>query len=138
MKSKISCWRFVRFSSTISGRLLEAGCDCVVRTCVRRLAPSPDGCKGSRDPAYNRLPRACGGIGRRARLRALWGVSPVGVRVSLGALLQWSSLRVRESPRCESEKRFSQKSRSAGKARGLMRAIPLHAPGDHARAQKAE
>src|SRR3954464_8231267 len=29
--------------------------------------------------------RACGGIGRRARLRALWGVSPVGVRVSLGA-----------------------------------------------------
>src|SRR3954449_955688 len=30
--------------------------------------------------------RACGGIGRRARLRALWGVSPVGVRVSLGAL----------------------------------------------------
>src|SRR3954452_759391 len=86
MKSKISCWRFLRFSSTISGRLLEAGCDCVVRTCVRRLAPSPDGCKGSRDPAYNRLPRACGGIGRRARLRALWGVSPVGVRVSLGAL----------------------------------------------------
>src|SRR4051812_9404027 len=31
--------------------------------------------------------RACGGIGRRARLRALWGVSPVGVRVSLGALV---------------------------------------------------
>src|SRR3954447_25254635 len=30
--------------------------------------------------------RACGGIGRRARLRALWRESSVGVRVSLGAL----------------------------------------------------
>src|SRR4051812_19573857 len=30
--------------------------------------------------------RACGGIGRRARLRALWAEWPVGVRVSLGAL----------------------------------------------------
>src|SRR5712671_2024157 len=33
-----------------------------------------------------RAARACGGIGRRARLRALSGVCRVGVRVSLGAL----------------------------------------------------
>src|SRR5436305_9426063 len=36
-------------------------------------------------PIIRHRTRACGGIGRRARLRALWGVSPVGVRVSLGA-----------------------------------------------------
>ena len=37
-------------------------------------------------PVYTRpQSRACGGIGRRARLRALWAVWPVGVRVSLGA-----------------------------------------------------
>ncbi len=38
-------------------------------------------------------PRAGGGIGRRARLRALWGDSPVEVRVLFGAL--WSSRRAR-------------------------------------------
>src|SRR4051794_5803779 len=37
-------------------------------------------------PLYSGASRACGGIGRRARLRALWAVWPVGVRVSLGAL----------------------------------------------------
>src|SRR5205823_14894822 len=30
-------------------------------------------------------PRACGGIGRRARLRALWETTPVEVRVLSGA-----------------------------------------------------
>src|SRR3954449_7858246 len=37
-------------------------------------------------PIIRHRTRACGGIGRRARLRALWRESSVGVRVSLGAL----------------------------------------------------
>src|ERR1700741_5312467 len=43
----------------------------------------------ARNPAlYWAPPRACGGIGRRARLRALSCVNGVGVRVSLGASSQ--------------------------------------------------
>ncbi len=39
-------------------------------------------------PLYTRPSCACGGIGRRARLRALWAVRPVEVRVLSGA---WKS-----------------------------------------------
>jgi hypothetical protein len=48
----------------------------------------------------------------RARLRALSGVSRVGVRVSLGALLRLSSLAVRESARCSLEKKCPSSGRS--------------------------
>jgi hypothetical protein len=58
--------------------------------CSHTLGGTADDFKprgGKPGATYNRpQSRACGGIGRRARLRALWGVSPVGVRVSLGAL----------------------------------------------------
>ena len=55
----------------------------------RRLRPSGPGCSepdGSRARVYTGRPRACGGIGRRARLRALWTEWSVEVRVLSGAL----------------------------------------------------
>ena len=54
-----------------------------------RLRPSGPGCSGpdgSRARVYTGRPRACGGIGRRARLRALWTEWSVEVRVLSGAL----------------------------------------------------
>ena len=56
---------------------------------LRRVARTWRRGRSGRPPSrfYTRAEsRACGGIGRRARLRALWAVWPVGVRVSLGAL----------------------------------------------------
>src|SRR3954466_8031894 len=92
MKSKISCWRLVKSMSGLPG-----GPRCAERTCVR---------EGSGGPGRNQ-PRAIlasvrgsrrgptcagGGIGRRARLRALWAEWPVEVRVLFGA---WKKPRVR-------------------------------------------
>src|SRR3954471_6552629 len=86
MKSKISCWRLVKSMSGLPG-----GPRCAERTRVR---------EGSGGPGRNQ-PRAIlasvrgsrrgptcagGGIGRRARLRALWAEWPVEVRVLFGAL----------------------------------------------------
>src|SRR4051812_41285079 len=88
MKSKISCWRFVRSMSGLPGGPRRG-----VRTCVREGS----GGSGRNQPrAILRVPRdtrrgstcAGGGIGRRARLRALWAVWPVEVRVLFGA---WKS-----------------------------------------------
>ena len=73
MKSKISCWRFVR-SLPISMRLAAPR---VGRTCVRE---GGGGRTESRSHAprrglYCASPRADGGIGRRARLRAWSGIT---------------------------------------------------------------
>jgi hypothetical protein len=78
MKSKISCWRLVRSMTGSSGWAWRA----LKRTCVRKLARPEDGIKPG---LYSAAPRAGGGIGRRARLRALWAVWPVEVRVLFGA-----------------------------------------------------
>src|SRR3954465_7150146 len=91
MNSKISCCRFVNFRSTTAPPPFRCDGIAVYRTCVRRVREGADGINPGPDSAENRLytahpVRACGGIGRRARLRALSGVSRVGVRVSLGAL----------------------------------------------------
>src|SRR5215217_3494383 len=91
MNSKISCCRLVNFRSTTAPPPFARDGIAVYRTCVRRVREGSDGIKSQREAAENRLytahpARACGGIGRRARLRALSRVSWVGVRVSLGAL----------------------------------------------------
>src|SRR4051812_22816236 len=84
MKSKICCWRFVSLRSAI--RVLSA----VSRTCVRKTKRPSDGKNApGREQARlytRRPPRACGGTGRRARLRALWAEWPVEVRILSGAL----------------------------------------------------
>src|SRR5437763_8939425 len=84
MNSKICCWRLVSLTSAI--RVLSA----VSRTCVRKTKRQSDGKKcarGERARLYTRRPpRACGGTGRRARLRALWAEWPVEVRILSGAL----------------------------------------------------
>src|SRR4051794_9586633 len=92
MKSKISCWRFVR---SMAG---TASTGRVGRTCVRKGNRPSDGMGKCPWKARAKGPpgvpaaivrarsRAGGGIGRRARLRALWGDSPVEVRVLFGAL----------------------------------------------------
>ena len=76
MKSKISCWRFVRsFPMSMTGlyswvRGWEAN------ICSGTVARGQDGCK--REPAQGYTPaltRADGGIGRRARLRAWSGIT---------------------------------------------------------------
>src|SRR5215217_874053 len=90
MKSKISCWRFVRSIDDAP----RAGDEVRKRTLVRTLAVAADGLKGGHhDPplqphrgAMLAVPRACGGTGRRARLRALWTVWSVEVRILSGAL----------------------------------------------------
>src|SRR6185312_10045464 len=95
MKSKISCCRFVR---SIGQAPLAARWPVLVcaRTnmCSQKVARGQDGSK----PAGLRrrvraviamlaaVPRAGGGIGRRARLRALWTEWSVEVRVLFGAL----------------------------------------------------
>src|SRR3954453_3836905 len=84
MKSKISCWRLVR--STGSPFAARVTIEHVFVTVARPL----DGCKRRVAAATCSLcsfgcPRAGGGIGRRARLRALWGNCPVEVRVLFGA-----------------------------------------------------
>src|SRR5258707_8054090 len=95
MKSKISCWRLVR---SMSVRLPVRLDSALRRTCVRNVAPSVDGCKRGADRTltagsdrrmrgYTRALCARGGIGRRARLRALWGDFPVMVRVHSSALV---------------------------------------------------
>src|SRR5262249_4085524 len=89
MKSKISCWRLVRSMSVQLPNRLEWG---LKRTCVRTVARGEDGGQ-PRFPgdvsvwsrSYTRPLCACGGIGRRARLRALWTVWSVEVRVLSGA-----------------------------------------------------
>src|SRR3954454_19698806 len=92
MKSKISCWRFVR--SIFDGSLLGRGLG--QRTCVRKIpgartetsiriaGPDSPRIRG-RPRAILPAPRGGGGIGRRARLRALWGACPVEVRVLFAA-----------------------------------------------------
>src|SRR4051812_29329883 len=86
MKSKISCWRLVRSMSGLPGGLRRAE-----RTCVREGSGGP----GRNQPGAilasvrgSRRGPTCagGGIGRRARLRALWAEWPVEVRVLFGAL----------------------------------------------------
>src|SRR5918997_3024846 len=93
MKSNISCWRFVSFRSTTDPPPFARDGIAVYRTSVRRVRGGADGIKSWAGTAEIRVytphpARACGGIGRRARLRALWAVWPVGVRVSLGALTE--------------------------------------------------
>src|SRR3954452_18358314 len=87
MKSKISCWRFVRSMWALPGRPRE-----LVRTCVREgIADAGRNQTGAILPSpRHRAAATCagGGIGRRARLRALWAVWPVEVRVLFGA---WKS-----------------------------------------------
>src|SRR5438309_12070927 len=84
MKSKISCWRLVRSMSARSRSDWVRS----QRTCVRTVAPPTDGRNPWRAGAgrgYTRPRCACGGIGRRARLRALWRGFSVEVRVLSGA-----------------------------------------------------
>src|SRR4051812_16051514 len=85
MKSKISCWRLVRSMSALPGGLRRAE-----RTCVREGSGGPGRNQPGAILASVRGTRrgptcAGGGIGRRARLRALWAVWPVEVRVLFGA-----------------------------------------------------
>src|SRR5262245_20016769 len=104
MKSKISCWRLVRFTPARAPLLV--GEDCLQRTCVRNVAPGVDGCNresmrspGCRaPPGYTRALCACGGIGRRARLRALWTEWSVEVRVLSGALRVLDCVGLRRLP----------------------------------------
>src|ERR1700686_3041949 len=106
MKSKISCWRFVRsipsllavFTGDFS-RPVEHVFGNVARPldghkCQPRARPSytPPARPVRRQPSVSRdplsilaAPSACGGIGRRARLRALWTNWSVEVRVLSGA-----------------------------------------------------
>src|SRR4051794_9503616 len=84
MKSKISCWRFVRSMWVLPGRARK-----MVRTCVREGSAAA-GRNQTRAILRSPRPRAAatcagGGIGRRARLRALWAEWPVEVRVLFGA-----------------------------------------------------
>src|SRR3954467_7636726 len=95
MKSKISCCRFVRSigQAPLAARWPVALC---ARTnmCSHKVARGQDGSKpsGLRRPVraavamLAAVPRAGGGIGRRARLRALWTEWSVEVRVLFGAL----------------------------------------------------
>src|SRR3954463_3868903 len=82
MKSKICCWRVVSFRSAI--RVLSP-----VRTCVRNCKEGVGRHQahlGERARLYTRRPaRACGGIGRRARLRAWSCNCGVEVRILSGA-----------------------------------------------------
>src|ERR1700761_7482928 len=66
--------------------IAECGCR---RTLVRRVPPPTDARNATR-AAGRRIPRilppcGCGGIGRRARLRALWVETPVMVRLHSAA-----------------------------------------------------
>src|SRR3954447_19093720 len=82
MKSKICCWRVVSFRSAI--RVLSP-----VRTCVRNCKEGVGRHQahlGERARLYTRRPaRACGGTGRRARLRAWSCNCGVEVRILSGA-----------------------------------------------------
>src|SRR5215213_3319129 len=84
MNSKISCWRFVR--STIAQRAPRA--DSKTNVCSTSLQRRRTDPQGTRPSILTAHARARGGIGRRARLRALWGVSPVVVRVHSSAFLK--------------------------------------------------
>src|SRR4051812_5055682 len=79
MKSKISCWRLVR---SIPEAPCSAGGDCSTNVC----SYDTRGSDGKKRGLYWPRPRGDGGIGRRARLRALWGDCPVEVRVLFAAL----------------------------------------------------
>src|SRR3954466_4725 len=78
MKSKISCWRLVR---SIPAAPCSAGEDCSTNVC----SYDTRGSDGNKRRLYWPRPRGGGGIGRRARLRALWGDCPVEVRVLFAA-----------------------------------------------------
>src|SRR4051812_35751825 len=78
MKSKISCWRLVR---SIPAAPCSAGGDCSTNVC----SYDTRGSDGKKRRLYWPRPRGDGGIGRRARLRALWGDCPVEVRVLFAA-----------------------------------------------------
>ncbi len=85
MKSTISCCRLVRSMRELLDRNGRRGLD---RTCVRESSAAHGRTQGTRPVGrgYTGRPRACGGIGRRARLRALWTEWSVEVRVLSGAL----------------------------------------------------
>src|SRR3954447_21818465 len=79
MKSKISCWRLVR--SIPAAPCSAGGTRFYERVFVRYQGPGQ-----KQAPPILAPPRGGGGIGRRARLRALWGDCPVEVRVLFAAL----------------------------------------------------
>src|SRR2546423_12398713 len=70
MKSKISCWRFVR-SLPMSMRFAVSSV--LSNVCSHTVSPPADGLKCA--GLYSPRPRADGGIGRRARLRAWSGIT---------------------------------------------------------------
>src|SRR5215210_968634 len=80
MKSKISCWRFVRSlpmstEEASSGRHHGGLIVCSEHVFVN-VSPPLDGLKRTTPQGYTRhRPRADGGIGRRARLRAWSGIT---------------------------------------------------------------
>src|ERR1700722_1443474 len=90
MKSKISFWRLVRSMAAwlpiwVDGYGPTNVCSqCIY--CKGRIQGASAGTHQAPPPrGYTRALCARGGIGRRARLRALWGVFPVVVRVHSGA-----------------------------------------------------
>src|SRR4051794_30469414 len=87
MKSKISCWRFVR-SIEVTPRRCGLGRTCVREGSGRRRRNQARASRPVPGRYADRPPRAGGGIGRRARLRALWDECPVEVRVLFGALTE--------------------------------------------------
>src|SRR3954467_12549374 len=78
MKSKISCWRLVRSIPAAPCSALEPGL-------YERVFVRYQGSGRKQDRPILAAPRGGGGIGRRARLRALWGDCPVEVRVLFAA-----------------------------------------------------
>src|SRR3954452_2111187 len=78
MKSKISCWRLVR--SIPAAPCSAGGTRFYERVFVRYQGPGR-----KQAPPILAPPRGGGGIGRRARLRALWGDFLVEVRVLFAA-----------------------------------------------------
>ena len=89
------------------------------RTCVRESSAVDGRTQGAPNaPGYTGRPRACGGIGRRARLRALWTDWSVEVRVLSGALGKaplggafWNSER-----RCMRQVAAAERARSANRS----------------------
>ena len=102
MKSKISCWRLVR--SIAGGSPFECGWAATNMCSHCSAAPGRTQARGARHRSaagasgrfaaqgYTRPLCARGGIGRRARLRALWGVFPRGGSSPLGRMsFGWKS-----------------------------------------------
>src|SRR5438067_737479 len=99
MKSKISCWRLVRSIRLLLARsgygehvfvtvaVLTDGLKQAFTASDLAAARAVESARrGAGSGLYCAPARACGGIGRRARLRALWTVRSVEVRVLSGAL----------------------------------------------------